>query len=62
MHIFVGLGIYIGARMIKEVLALLLIGLTLVRWFYAWFGLRHSYGGLVDYSNWTTISTCKRTK
>jgi len=43
-------------------LALLLIGLTLVRWFYAWFGLRHSYGGLVDYSNWTTISTCKRTK
>jgi len=29
MHIFVGLGIHIGAKMIKEVLALLLIVHTL---------------------------------
>ena len=36
--------------MIKGVLALLLLGLTLVRWFYAWFGLRLSYSGLAGYS------------
>ena len=44
--------------MIKEVLALLLLGLTLVRWFYAWFGLRHNYGGLVGYSERMTKNTC----
>ena len=36
--------------MIKGVLALLLLGFTLVRWFYAWFGLRLSYSGLAGYS------------
>ena len=46
--------------MIKEVLALLLLGLTLVRWFYAWFGLWLSYGGLVDYSKRTTKGTCRK--
>jgi len=46
--------------MIKGVLALLLLGLTLVRWFYAWFGLRLSYGGLVGYSKRTTKGTCKK--
>ena len=46
--------------MIKEVLALLLLGLTLVRWFYAWFGLRLSYGGLVGYSKRTTKVKCKK--
>ena len=43
--------------MIKGVLALLLLSLTLVRWFYAWFGLRLSYGGLVGYSKRTTKGT-----
>ena len=46
--------------MIKEVLALLLLGLTLVRWFYAWFGLRLSYGELISYSKRTTKGTCKK--
>ena len=46
--------------MIKEVLALLLLGLTLVRWFYAWFGLRLSYGGLIGYSKRTTKGTSKK--
>lgn len=45
--------------MIKGVLALLLLGLTLGRWFYAWFGLRHCYDGLIGYSNRTTKSTYK---
>ena len=45
--------------MIKEVLTLLLLGLVLVRWFYAWFGLRLNYGGLVGYSERTARSTCK---
>ena len=44
--------------MIKEVLALLLLGLVLVRWFYAWFGLRLNYGGLVGYSERTVKDTC----
>ena len=46
--------------MIKEVLALLLLSLVLVRWFYAWFGLRLSYGGLVGYSKRTTKGTCRK--
>ena len=44
--------------MIKEVLTLLLLGLVLVRWFYAWFGLRLNYGGLVGYSERTAKNTC----
>ena len=39
-------------------LAFLLIGLTLVRWFYAWFGLRLNYGGLVGYSERMVKNTC----
>ena len=46
--------------MIKEVLALLLLGLVLVRWFYAWFGLRLNYGGLVGYSERTAKNTCTK--
>jgi len=44
--------------MIKEVLALLLLRLVLVRWFYAWFGLRLNYGGLFGYSERTAKNTC----
>ena len=46
--------------MIKGMLALLLLGLTLMRWFYAWFGLWLSYGGLVGYSKRTTKGTYKK--